>query len=236
MSGVTPARGHDRRRLDISDNAARDVDELRRHTGCYVPCMTTTATLDPMRALLVAPDHEWLEERRRRGIDRQDEVWDGVLHVPPAPDTEHQRLEGRLDRVLAPLAEARGLECFSNLSILDPRDHKKNYRTPDVMVVDPKRLIRRGTEGPVELAIEILSPDDESREKLPYYAARGVQELWLVDPETRAFEVYTLRGAAYFAIVADASGVVRAPALGLELSVIEGPKLRHQWSGGSADL
>jgi Uma2 family endonuclease len=221
---------------DISDNAARDVDELRGHSECCVLGMTLTAIVDPMRALLVAPDHEWLEERRRRGIDRQDEVWDGVLHVPPDPTTDHQRIEMRLARVLAPLADARGLECLTQVSILDPRDHKRNYRIPDILVVDPKLLLRRGTEGPVELAIEVLSPDDESREKLPYYAARGVVELWLVDPDTRALEVYTLRGAAYFAIVADASGIVRAPALGLDLAVVDGPKLRLQWSGGSADV
>jgi Uma2 family endonuclease len=198
--------------------------------------MTTTATLDPMRTLLVAPDPDWLEERRRRGIDRQDEVWDGVLHVPPAPSMHHQRIEGTLAFVLRPLAVANGLECFTQLSILDPREHHRNYRTPDVALVDPRHLIQRGTEGPVELAIEVLSPDDESRDKFPFYAARGVKELWLVDPDTRAFEVYTLRGAAYFAILADDTGVVRAPALGLVLSLVDGPKLRLQWTDGAAEI
>lgn len=34
-----------------------------------------------MRVLLLDPDPKWLEERRRLGHDRFDEVWDGVLHV-----------------------------------------------------------------------------------------------------------------------------------------------------------
>jgi Uma2 family endonuclease len=227
---------NDGRRADISDRAVRDVDELRGHNECYVLGMTLAATLDPMRALIVAPDPEWLEERRRFGVDGQDEVWDGVLHVPPDPTNDHQRFEGLLEYVLRPLVVARGLEIYHQISIFDPRDHKRNYRRPDITVIDPVHLLPRGTEGPVALAIEVLSPDDESREKLPYYAARGVQELWLVDPATRAFEVYTLRGAEYFAIVANASGVVRAPALGLELSVISGPKLLVRWDGGSAEL
>ena len=198
--------------------------------------MTIAANLDPMRTLIVAPDPEWLEERRKRGIDSKDEVWDGVLHVPPEPTSHHQRIEGRLARVLAPLAETRGLELLQQISILDPATHKKNYRTPDIVVVDPSRLIRRGTEGPVELTIEVLSPDDESREKFPFYAARGVQEIWIVDPDTRDFEVYTLRSGVYFAILPDEGGRVRAPALDLTLSRRDGPLLHIAWAGGSAEI
>lgn len=66
--------------------------------------------------------------------------------------------------------------------------------------------------------------------------ARGVQELWLVEPDTREFEIYTLRGAAYFAILPERTGAVHAPALDLRLSLIEGPKLRIEWTGGSAEL
>jgi Uma2 family endonuclease len=189
-----------------------------------------------MRAVLVGLSPEWLDERRRLGIDSQDEVWDGVLHVPPEPSTDHQRFEGNLEFVLKPIVMARGLEIFHQLSVLDPRDHKKNYRTPDLMVVDPKYLIRRGTEGPVELAIEVLSPDDESRDKIPFYATRGVKELWLVDPDSRAVEVYLLRGTTYFTIVPDRAGILRPPALDLELSIIAGPKLRMTWPGGSAEI
>jgi Uma2 family endonuclease len=188
-----------------------------------------------MRATMMV-DPDWLQDRRRRGIDRWDEVWDGVLHVPPEPSSDHQRLEARLLRVLAPLAEARGLEAFVQLSILDPRDHTKNYRTPDLLDVDPKHVIRRGTEGPVELAIDILSPDDESREKMPFYAARGVKEFWLVDPDTRVVEVYVLRGGTYATVVADRTGILRAPALDLDLTIVDGTKLRVTWTGGSAEI
>ena len=198
--------------------------------------MTSTAILQPMRALIVAPEPWWLDERRQSGADRWDEVWDGVLHVPPAPTTHHQRIESLLLRVLAPLAEARGLEAFTQLAILDPRHHDHNYRIPDVVVTEPHALLSAGTEGPVALAIEILSPRDESRDKFAFYAARGVAELWLVDPDTRAFEVFTLRGGAYFAILPDETGAVRAPALGLTLSLTDGPKLRLTWANGSAEI
>lgn len=189
-----------------------------------------------MRVLLLEPDQEWLDERRRRGLDHKDEVWDGVLHVAPAPTSWHQRITTRLVEVLGGLARSAELEVIIETSILDPRDHDRNYRTPDLLVIRPDRLIPRGTEGPVELAIEVLSANDESRDKMPFYAARGVKELWLVDPETRAVEVYVLRGGTYFAILPDDVGRVRAPALGLELQVVDGPKLRLAWPGGSAEI
>jgi Uma2 family endonuclease len=188
-----------------------------------------------MRALVIASP-EWLEERRRMGGDHWDEVWDGVLHVPPAPTSFHQGLESDLEAVLRPLAAARGFKTFHQLGVLEPGKHTTNYRQPDVIVIDPAYVIRAGTEGPVELAIEVLSPNDESRDKFPFYAARRVKELWLVDPETRIAEVYLLRGKTYAIIVADRAGIIRAPALDLELSIVAGPRLRIAWDGGASDV
>ena len=43
-----------------------------------------------------------------------------------------------------------------------------------------------------------------------------------LEPETRAFEVYVLRGRAYFAIAPDSQGVVRAPMFDLMLQRVDG--------------
>ena len=50
-----------------------------------------------MTMVLADPDPDWLAERSSRGIDRWDEVWDGVLHVPPTPSTFHQFFERDLE-------------------------------------------------------------------------------------------------------------------------------------------
>ena len=63
-----------------------------------------------MAMVLADPDPEWLAERARLGIDRWDEVWDGVLHVPPTPATAHQRFAADLLFVLRPLVTAQGLQ------------------------------------------------------------------------------------------------------------------------------
>ena len=40
-----------------------------------------------------------LEDRRKRGADRWDEMWDGVLHMVPPPGSAHQSLTSFLNRV-----------------------------------------------------------------------------------------------------------------------------------------
>lgn len=192
--------------------------------------------LDPMRVMMICPPHEWLEERRRLGHDKRDEVWDGVLHVPPQPTMIHQRLEGRLIEVLGPLARARGFEVVPEPNLLDPIKGFEQFRVPDVVVVDPNHTSRRGVEGAAEIVVELLSPHDESREKFPFYAERGVREIWLIDPDTRAIELYVLRGTTYFAIVPDRQGLMHAPALDLEFRVVAGPKLRISWASGSVEI
>lgn len=156
--------------------------------------------------------------------------------VPP-PSATHQRFGSRLLVALSAIARARGFEFAYELGVLDPaRDDFSNYRQPDLIIAAPDHISKRGVEGRAELVIEIVSPNDESRDKFDFYAMCKVQEVWLVDPETRAFEVYTLRGGKYFAVAPDRAGLVHAPVLAIDLQLVDGPKLRLTWSGGSEDI
>ena len=69
--------------------------------------------------------------------------------------------------------------------------------------------------------MEVLSPGDESRTKLPFYAKVGVREVWLIDPETRVLEVFTLRDGKLRSI-RTRDGVVASLALGIELATVKG--------------
>ncbi|HXE80525.1 MAG TPA: hypothetical protein VNK41_07220 [Vicinamibacterales bacterium] len=44
---------------------------------------------------------------RRKGLDIFDEMWDGVLHMTPAPSIGHQRIVGELFEFLFPRAGRR---------------------------------------------------------------------------------------------------------------------------------
>lgn len=166
-----------------------------------------------------------LEERRNKGWDRFDEVWDGVLHMVPSPSRTHQRLELRLAVALMPIAERRGLEVFVEFGLVDPPRGWHDFRQPDLSIVRAEHLSERAIEGRAELVVEILSPNDESRDKLPFYARVGVREVWLIDPMTHAVEVHALQGERY-AVVSPRLGVVRSPSLGIDLQVLAGRVLR----------
>jgi Uma2 family endonuclease len=151
----------------------------------------STLVLGPRPAELEA----LIELRRKAGADRHDEVWNGVLHMAPAPTHGHGRLQWQLAVVLGPLATAAGLEATGEINI---GAGAHDYRVPD------GALHRPGAGGlwhpTAALVIEILSPDDETRDKLPFYAAHAVDELLIVDPAERQIEWLALRDGEYHGI------------------------------------
>ena len=47
------------------------------------------------------------------------------------------------------------------------------------------------------LVVEIVSPDDESWQKLPFYAAHGVDEVLILDPQERSVHWLGLADGEY---------------------------------------
>ncbi|HZL47433.1 MAG TPA: Uma2 family endonuclease [Solirubrobacteraceae bacterium] len=149
-----------------------------------------------MRALVLDPPtaglEELLERRRRSGLDRLDEVWEGVLHMVPAPSYAHGDLESQLHRILGPLAQQAGLSMIGQ-SNLGGGEH--DFRVPD------SALHRRGASGTwhltAPLVVEIVSPNDESWEKLPFYAAHDVDEVLIVDPREHSVSWLGLERGEY---------------------------------------
>jgi hypothetical protein len=196
--------------------------------------MPTSYAASEMRGLLLEIPEWLLEERRASHADRRDELWDGVLHMSPSPLTSHNILTMRLALALAPIARRRGLEIigdsqasFDPLEEGDPNAKPqptvKNWRVPDITVVHPRHLSRRGTEGNAELIVETLSEHDEARDKFPFYAHIGHREIWLVTPESCTVEVHSLRDGSYVRIAAVADGTIAAPSLDLVLQTIDTP-------------
>jgi Uma2 family endonuclease len=162
-----------------------------------------TLVRDPQPA-----DFEALLERRRRlDEDRFDEVWQGVLHMNPAPAFEHQLISQQLAELLGPLARAAGLKPVVggvNVGVSD------NYRIPDASMHKP------GTAGTflasAVLGVEILSPNDETYAKLPFYADHGVQEMVIVDPATRSVEWLGLQSDGEYRAIERSSVIDCGPA------------------------
>jgi Uma2 family endonuclease len=132
-----------------------------------------------------------IERRRRLGHDRCDEVWDGEYHMVPGPNAAHARLDQQLAELLGPAARQAGLTATGDFN-LGERD---DFRVPDRGVHDGEP---RGTWVPTAaLVVEILSPGDETWQKPPFYARRGVREVLIVDPLERAVHWPALAAGRY---------------------------------------
>lgn len=148
-----------------------------------------------MRTVLMGerpPELEKLIERRRAlGQDLFDEVWEGDYHMAPAPHGRHGRVDFDLAAILRPSARRAGLRGSGPCNIGASDD----YRVPDLaFFADP---VPRTYYPTAEVVVEIVSPEDESREKFDFYFRVGVQEVGIVDPGARTVEWFD-RGAGGF--------------------------------------
>jgi Uma2 family endonuclease len=147
-----------------------------------------TLILDP-------PPHqleELLEQRRRMGADRHDEVWKGVYHMVPGPGAPHSFVAHQVSVLLDAPARAAGLYVGLEFNVGLSKD---DYRVPDLGV---HRELRTEKWVPTAaIVVEILSPTDEAWQKLPFYAEHGVDELLFVDPVKRSVTWLALRDGSY---------------------------------------
>jgi Uma2 family endonuclease len=94
--------------------------------------------------------------------------------------------------ILGPAARAAGLEVIGQ-SNLGEGEH--DYRVPDIAVHRPGA---GGTwHSTAALLVEVVSPQDESWKKLPFYAAHDVNEVLIVDPTRHKVDWLGLRNGEY---------------------------------------
>jgi Uma2 family endonuclease len=160
--------------------------------------------------------------RKQTGADQWDEMWEGVLHMPPAPNRDHQDLEGSLESYLrfywAPTCQGK---VYHQINVASIGDWPNNYRIPDLVLLLPQRFaIDRNEyfEGGPDVVVEIHSPGDEAYEKLPFYRDLGVSEVWIIHRDSREPEIHILKRGRYKKQSPTAQGWVRSPATGVELA------------------
>ena len=141
-----------------------------------------------MATLITDPQlEERLKEQRHAwGADRYDEVWEGVYMMAPLPNNEHQRvvrgIYSALDLVVSGLELG---EAFPGVNLAAfGGDWQHDYRAPDVAVflhAGGARDCETHWEGPADFLVEVVSPGDQTRQKIAFYEKIGVEEVLIVD-------------------------------------------------------
>jgi Uma2 family endonuclease len=111
--------------------------------------------------------------------------------VIPPPSVEHERLAHRLHVLLGPAASAAGLIVAGTIGIGSEND----YRVPDLAVLRPGYAPQWNETA--ALVVEIISPRDDTWDKLPFYAARYIDEVVIVDPGRPQIHWLRLEGGEY---------------------------------------
>jgi len=165
--------------------------------------LTQMTETTPRRAVLLEIPPVLEEWRKRTGADRYDEVWEGVVHMSPTPTGRHQGLCGNVYAWLLRHFEERACgKVYYQRNVARPglADWRTDYRAPDLVLVTPPRYARdldTHFEGGPDVVVEICSPGDESYDKLPFYFAIGVEEVWIIHRDTKVPELF-VRGARGF--------------------------------------
>ncbi|HKD36514.1 MAG TPA: Uma2 family endonuclease [Pirellulales bacterium] len=154
-----------------------------------------------MKAVIASVPQQLLESRRRTGADQWDEMWEGVLHMAPSPNREHQALEYQLHRWLDDhWATPSGGRVYEQINVAGSGKWTENYRIPDLVLLTPERFhIDRNEyfDGGPDAVIEIHGPGDESYEKLEFYSKLGVREVWIIDRDSKQPEIFEAASGGY---------------------------------------
>jgi Uma2 family endonuclease len=123
----------------------------------------------------------------------------GRLEILPMPAMRHQIIASRVYNHVRAVAPPQGLVLFAGTRVKVSDD---TFREPDVLYIPPdfRSSIRKEYVERVALAVEVMSESNREHDletKRIEYAAAGIAEYWIVDPEQRQITVLTLFGDAY---------------------------------------
>ncbi|HWE62386.1 MAG TPA: Uma2 family endonuclease [Chloroflexota bacterium] len=170
----------------------------------------TTRTMLPFSEYLKLPEDD----------PQKYEMIEGELYAMPQPRFKHQRVAGRLMRLLDEFVDSRQLGRVCEP--INLYQDEVNYVHPDISyftaaqaaMLEEELVVRL----PPPLVVEVLSPSTAVKDrdaKRCWYANLGVQEYWLVDADREVVEVIDLRSG----MVQQTDPVRSSVLVGLELQL-----------------
>lgn len=125
----------------------------------------------------------FLDERHAAGRDRWDYWSEGRLVLANAPSRRHKRIVDFLHNAMWPIADGLGLIFSHEVNV---GTDQRESRIPDACVYAPDTpMASPEFFATLLMAIEVLSPGEESMAKVEFYSRHGVQEYLEVDPSTQ---------------------------------------------------
>jgi len=165
-----------------------------------------TVQLDLTKRYSYADYLTWIDDKRR-------ELFDGLVKLmSPAPMRIHQDISGEIFNIFKNYLKKKTCKVYH--APFDVRFPSKNKTSdndiftvvqPDISIVcDLSKLDRRGCLGAPDMIIEIVSEGNSShdvKDKFEIYQENGVREYWIVFPESKVINVFTLNEAQKYQLL-----------------------------------
>lgn len=160
----------------------------------------STATLSRPKARRTWTYDEFAAESAETNLPT--ELWDGEIIMSAAPRPTYQRIAARTWRLLDEFVIARKLgEAF--ISPIDVVFSGRKAVQPDVVYISQARksiVEENCIRGVPDLLVEVISEGTWRRDRVDkkaLYEQFGVAEYWIIDPDSRLIEVFTLAKGSY---------------------------------------
>jgi Uma2 family endonuclease len=131
----------------------------------------------------------------------------GEVIIMSPESVAHQDIADFLAALLRFFAEAKKLGRVLTAPFLMKLDIRPSGREPDIVFIanaHTDRLKRVFLDGPADIAVEVISPDSQTRDrgdKYYEYEQAGVSEYWLIDPIRKQAEFYRLGSDGIYSVV-----------------------------------
>jgi Uma2 family endonuclease len=129
------------------------------------------------------------------------EIIDGELYdMTPSPTSKHQSVSGEIYRRIRNHLKEHDHPCQVFNAPLDVVLAEDQVVQPDVFIVCDREKVKQYIFGAPDAVFEIVSPSTtlkDRREKMRLYERFGVNEYFLVDPESEFIEKYALLEGKY---------------------------------------
>jgi len=135
----------------------------------------------------------------KNNLAYQEEIWNELINgkvvaMSPRPSVNHNQIAGNIYHIFRNHLKGRICRPFGDGVELYLMENERFV--PDGMIVcDPHKISRNGIYGAPDLVVEVLSPSTaryDRGHKKDVYEASGVREYWIIEPDTKAIEVYLL--------------------------------------------
>ncbi|MFF3864773.1 Uma2 family endonuclease [Micromonospora sp. NPDC001898] len=153
-----------------------------------------------MTAAVFDHDGPWTEEEYLAlgETSQRVELFDGSLHVTPAPTPRHQNISGELRAALRTPVRKAGLRVLEAVNV---RLKPGRIPIPDLVITGEIDFDDPNIEArDVRLVCEIISPSNAATDKvlkMHYYAAAGIEWYLLVEQENGTLHLYRRQGRHY---------------------------------------